>query len=293
MWHEALSMHGDTHVEWLDALRGFAQKVNGVCHVGTLFSGSDMIRPMLEQLSLFWKYTYDVSLTFVFLFAAEANEGKQAFLQDHARADVVFRRAEDCSEPMAESCITGDQCIVPWVHWLWAGFPCVSKSQANTSRGQHKNCMRDATAETGRGFATVLKYVEKARPLMVTLENVTSLTDGVLGETDSDYMCERFQSLGYWSRCFITEASDHGSKAARERAYWQCVLSKQDGDGSLGIFLQRAHVATKLHCQPFAFHDFVICDDEVRAKLAADLEETVVLQRVDRGSGTLGRILKP
>jgi len=284
LWHEAMTMQPDTHVEFLDALRGFARRVNGVCKVGTLFSGSDMIKPVFHALSDYWKYTYDVSVRFEFLFAAERDELKQSFLHDHGEAQLIFRTAEDCLEAVAENCITGEQVVVPWVHWLWAGFPCVSKSKANTSRGQHKNCIRDATGDTGVGFSTVVKYVEKARPLIVSLENLVTLMDGDVGESDSDYMCDAFRSMSYWPRCFAVEASEHGSPATRERAYWINVADKQDGDDSLALFLSRCLVATKLHYQPFGMDHFVISDDAVRAKVTASLEELFI----ERSSGFKG-----
>ena len=271
LWHSAMALHCDVFTCFLDALQGFALKCNGVCKVGTMFSGSDMVRIVLGCLSQFWHHTYDIDIRFEFMFAAEKELEKQMFLTRHCDASLVFGDCTECSQTMAANVLNGEKTIVPWVHWLWAGFPCVSKSKANNKRAQFKDCVVNATASTGEGFEMVRKYVETAMPDMISLENVPELAVGEAGITDADHIVKKLRDLGYWATYFVFDAADFASVVVRERCYWHAVKHKQDGDGVLTSFMHRMLVAMRQNDAPFTFDRFIIYKDEDRRFLLEQL----------------------
>ena len=79
LWHTAVMANADLGQLWLQGLRQAAEKWSGVCKVGTMFSGGDVIMQILSLLSMFWNHTYNIQLHFHQEFAAERHPKKQVF----------------------------------------------------------------------------------------------------------------------------------------------------------------------------------------------------------------------
>lgn len=108
---------------------------------------------------------------------------------------------------------------VPWARFIFAGFPCKSKSKANHQRGEHAKCIEEGTGVTGMGCQDLLAVIRRALPEVVVLENVPELADGGPGETDMDTIAKWFSELDYWLWWHVFDATDHGSLAVRQRVY--------------------------------------------------------------------------
>ena len=276
LWHQKMAMQSDVHLKWLDSLRAFAAACDGVCTVGTMYSGSDVVQHALEAHSNFWLHTFGIELRFVFKFAAERNEEKQQFLINHTDVEFVFGDCDDCNETMATDLRTGKKVPIPWVHWLWAGFPCTSKSKANNKRSSNRDCIRSGTEATGEGFVKVRQVAVSLMPSLLTLENVSELAKGTPNQTDADFICQSLSEGGFWAKHFTFDASEYGSKARRERTYWQAVADLIGQCGDLGMFLDRLLVACRLSDQEFQISDFITTDETLLehhlSAMAADRE---------------------
>ena len=90
-WHAALFKDPERGLAWIANLRRTASQMDHVCKVGTMFSGCDIIRHVLQSASAFWLHTYDIRLDFQMVFWAETHRDKQRFLLDHRGAQTIGR----------------------------------------------------------------------------------------------------------------------------------------------------------------------------------------------------------
>lgn len=221
LWHEKLTCTPDVHLEVIASLKRAAASIGPVCSVGTMFIGSDIVMPTLNALSAFWSHTFNIELKFESKFCVESHPGKQEFLQKHAGAKLIFGDCAEISSGVSALNVVDNQMhVVPWVHWLWAGFPCTSVSKANNKRSQSKGCVEQETDATGQGLKNVLDFVAKTWPELIGLECAPDLATGTPGETQADVVTTRLNSMGYWGTFFVFDAYDYGSMAMRERCYW-------------------------------------------------------------------------
>jgi len=264
-------MQSDKHLWWLDSLRRFAKLVGGVCRVGTLFSGSDLLQKVLTSHSEYWEAVFNVKVKFEFVLAAERVPEKQQFLRDHSPSQVLLGDVADCHKSMPQNIIQADKALqnkvaVPWCHWLWAGFPCTSKSKANPKRAQNKGCLRAGVAATGEGFAMVKKYAQEMSPWMITLENVSELVLGDAGQTDADFIVESLEECGFWTKYFSFDAADFGSFSTRTRTYWQGVRCSGVDEG-VATQLHRLLVALRLDADMLGLERFLVFDEKDRSRI--------------------------
>ena len=138
LWHAPMMANRELGMKFLDGIRQAAIRFGGVCKVGSMFSGCDIIRHVLLLLSAFWRHTYSIELDFAFVFKAEKHRKKQQFLIGHGSTDVLLSSCDDVVKTMAENKVTGEHILIPQCDWLGAGWPCVNKSRANNTRAGYK-----------------------------------------------------------------------------------------------------------------------------------------------------------
>lgn len=117
---------------------------------------------------------------------------------------------------------------VPDVFWLMAGFSCKSRTPLSSSSRKNLNCIvrGDTTTETAMTFYSILNFIRRRRPQMLTLENVKQLMAKPDAETQSD--CEHIttllQELNYHVQPCVFDCVHYGSPAVRLRIYFQAWL---------------------------------------------------------------------
>ena len=111
----------------------------------------------------------------------------------------------------------------------------------------------------------MLNFVNRARPTMVTLENVHWRGDE---GAEADYVCKSMEAFEYWCKGFEFDAKDYGSRATRARTYWQAVQSLR-GHKTLFHSMFRMLVSMRFNTTPFGMDCFVIDADERAAFKAA------------------------
>eukprot|EP00959_Pyramimonas_sp_CCMP1952_P466846 9490630-Pyramimonas_sp.AAC.1 len=107
------------------------------------------------------------------------------------------------SRPRAFDVKSGERVVVPQVDVFSAGFTCTTQSNLNSkTRGQRLSPVQTGEGDTGLARRMPADYIQKARPPIVILENLTALMNeaepGVCA--DSVAICEFLRSCGYSAR---------------------------------------------------------------------------------------------
>ena len=228
MWHDAMSSFtSDLHLEWIGAFRTFVSSLGGrSLKIGSMFSGCDILDPVLGTLADVWARLYDVVFPYNIVFACERDEAKVQFLRHVFAPSRLFRDAQELGN-LTAYCLTEEAMVpVPYTDLLVAGFPCTSRSSLSVHAARNKGCVAAGTSATGEGFAAVLGYIDSCKPKFVLLENVPGLAQssggsGVGGEgSDADFVVAQLRSRSYWATQVTLEARDYGSFATRSRIYF-------------------------------------------------------------------------
>jgi site-specific DNA-cytosine methylase len=104
------------------------------------------------------------------------------------------------------------------VRFLFAGYPCVSLSGLTTT----PHGLEDKTGATGRGYDSVLGYIDAHQPDVVALENVANLFHRRKLDKfvrPSDMQNKDMQLRGYIPSCNMADAGLYGLPQSRRRAW--------------------------------------------------------------------------
>lgn len=105
---------------------------------------------------------------------------------------------------------------------------------------------------------------------VVSLECVVQLGAKMPGQdkSDSEWIVEQLQELGYWAHCDSLQATDYGAVGVRERMYWAAAHGLAGNHDDISLFFNKILVAFKC-CSPFELvPDFITLSDEARASEA-------------------------
>ena len=101
----------------------------GDIHVGTCFSGCDILHHALKSMSRAWKLLFNIHINFELRFQCESDVEKQVFLVSEVPASPqLFNDAAELGSTLALNVKTQRREAVPWVFLLVGGFGCVDKS---------------------------------------------------------------------------------------------------------------------------------------------------------------------
>lgn len=201
-------------IPWIQGLRSFAASHGGLVTFATAFSGCDIISKVLRCLSQVFESCFAVELSFRHAWACESDAMKRSFLASQVAPGRLFEDFEVVSQKdSALDVLTGTSQLVEYAPLVFAGFPCTSKSSLNRNRGSNTMCVKDGTAATGKGFQAILRFVEKATPEVIILENVPQIA------TEEEYIKSEMNNRGFWCKCSEFDASAYGSCPVRKRWY--------------------------------------------------------------------------
>lgn len=115
--------------------------------------------------------------------------------------------------------------------------------------------------ETGKGWESVLDYVDTSRPRMLVLENVPQLaqvsqSDDCIAASDADHIVGELAQRGYWATYIVFDAQDHGSFCHRKRAYFVAGLGAREA--ATGLFEQ---LVVSMKIGPGKADDFILTDE--------------------------------
>ena len=149
-------------------ISSWAAKFGKRLTVGSLFSGSDLLKWALRCLQVLWSQRYDLHFEFEHVFSADKVPWKQAFLgaawaPKHIFGDVVELSNNYWCGLEYQS---GRALPVPSVQILVAGFECDSVSYLARDRSRNADCMEQGVEKIGQIGRATLGYLEHARPFM-------------------------------------------------------------------------------------------------------------------------------
>jgi site-specific DNA-cytosine methylase len=155
-------------------------------------------------------------------FICEKDEAKRGFLHGQFKPSFSFGDVADLGSNTAKDLFSGiNVFVVPWVHVLWAGFSCKSRTRCSSKSSQNLHCMQrqDLDAETSYTFEKIYAYIARVKPLLVILENVVGLLQKAPTDlmSDAEYVMSSLRKAGYMAKVFKFDCEHFGSRAARLR----------------------------------------------------------------------------
>ncbi|KAG8999653.1 hypothetical protein FRB94_003868 [Tulasnella sp. JGI-2019a] len=147
-----------------------AEKLKGKkLRVATMCSGTESPLLALMQVSRVMKRDHGVTLEFEHVFSCEIVPWKQAYIERNFSPPVLFRDVTELGNEEATTAY-GAMAPVPLaVDMLIAGTSCVDYSSLNNNK-QSIN----ARGESGETFRGMMRWVARAKPTIIILENVCS-----------------------------------------------------------------------------------------------------------------------
>ena len=212
----------------------FIYDCDGVLQVGTGCSGTDLILTVLNSLSDYWKQVWDLKLQVEHTFSVEKEEFKQKFILQHHSPSALFSDITTLTDGPQVNLISGEEIDVPTVTLWVSGFECDNFSGLSSDfrSGSTVGCVSDNTGKSGRTATGCLKYIVKARPPLVILENVKNLGGGsALGEklsTDLHQVIAVMNRAGYVVHYEVLAPTTYGCPQSRDRLYIFAVLVSQE-----------------------------------------------------------------
>ena len=189
---------------------------------GTMFSGSDVLHPCLQQLSRYWLNNFGQDIHFKQMFLIERDEWKRELCDlhwhcEHQLADALALEAESW---IGYDYKTRRTMAVPKVDLHAAGFECDSLSSCNMNRAEHGDCVERGEDKTGQTAQATLSH----RPRLSWWENVKFLRGKNLNT-----LVQWCVAHGFYIIHNLVEALLFGSATRRERQ-WMLVIDVMGED---------------------------------------------------------------
>ena len=229
-------------------------------HLGSLCAGSGIERKAILKLQQFWAKEFDIDIAFTNKYAAESVKGKQQHLKLDCDCESLFGDVEDIKYVTAYDLKSRNNKTIPYVHGIIAGFPCVDRSPQNPRASNNLGCVAKGEGKTGGVFADIAAVISKNSPLLVILENVTSLkqTFSATGADTSDvtFIKDTLQRLGYVCFDNVVASTDYGSETARTRVYIVGIKADRRIATALRNYYDRILQEMKIG-RPFHINEFI------------------------------------
>lgn len=220
-WHQGLST---SQLLDMQTTIGALEKRSPL-HIGTAFSGTDIIVHLLKTFSECWAELFNSRVQFVSRYACDSDPEVQQFLMNHvlSRDCALFQDVEHLARASALNLMTNKVEIVPYADIFVAGITCTDRARASGNAGRMLNCVQTGQGKTGEAGQLVLRAISSLRPEVAILECVDGLAQKDTGkskqtQSDAEYIVDELRRLGYGASTITTDAADHGS-VARRRAF--------------------------------------------------------------------------
>jgi site-specific DNA-cytosine methylase len=216
---------------------------SGTLRVATMCSGTespilalDMIQNALKLVAAKTSTTTpgDDELRVAHVFSCEIEPFKQAFIERNYRPPILFRDIRELGMDQAFTAY-GALVDVPntpgLVDLLIAGTSCVDYSNLNNSKKEIEQA-----GESGQTFFGMMKWIEKAQPPIVIIENVSG--------APWDKKVAEFEKRGYAATFQRLDTKHYYIPHTRQRGYLFAVLTSGkkkmiDNDHAPPLLLQR------------------------------------------------------
>lgn len=133
-------------------------------------------------------------------------------------------------------------------------------SQAN------RGCVQLGCGTTGSTYKETRDFVERSRPVLFILENVTELsekTEGMAYASDEEFILSEFRTMGFAIASFRFNCAEYGSRCDRERLYFVGVQCEtKDEQVPIKFFRFLGNVLDSMKVDPLPFSDFAMTATE-------------------------------
>ncbi|KAG9241959.1 hypothetical protein BJ878DRAFT_569704 [Calycina marina] len=201
--------------------------------VATLCSGTESpilaFEEILNQLENLLGDGFENCFTLLHAFSAEIVPFKQRFIEKNFKPNLIFRDVMDmlCKDFGKATTVYGASALIPKnLDIVFAGFACVDFSMLNSNRRAI-----DEGGQSGNTFNATRTYSDKARPILVILENVdgapwlhAKLRNKHGKSTGID---RQMHNIGYSSCLEKLNSKDYHIPQCRKRGYMICVCLEQ------------------------------------------------------------------
>ena len=226
IWLEKLA--GSARQEFLMAVRNLEKHWAKDSHgptAATACSGTDIMRPVVEQIALELEEQFGVKARVKFLAAAEIDVAKREFFKSQHDHELPCQNHEDLAKSRTFNAISGKLELVPHFDILGQGVVCKSATPLSSNRTANENCVAEGRSATGKSFEECLAVIDNHWPAALTLECVKEFARETADEEAEDksnalYMASQLEARGYWVMIIDVEALDWGAPARRRRLYW-------------------------------------------------------------------------
>ena len=188
-------------------------------------SGSDLYAMCLKECAAYFHESFEVSMEFPILFAADRDSGVQRWLQEQFEAEdlpLLMGDIGDCMQFKAPNVRAGGRpTLVPFPDGWTCGFSCLSKTPLNKKRKSNKACIqnRDMEQQTTETYYKCRDFMCRARPTWSFLENVTNLdeVDEDMECSDGEWILQDLRSENFAVVDMNLNSAAHGSWPCRSR----------------------------------------------------------------------------
>ena len=206
---------------------------------------------------------------------AERNEDNRAWLMgQHPYVPICVADVNELEKDTVHNLVDGTRhCLLGPTDCVRGGVPCTSRTTLNNKSGKNINCVQDRREETGLAFWAQERALVKHSPLMLTNECSAALFTKSDEKTDSDneYMNNVHRCEGYWAYSQAVQSVEWGSPADRFRGYWAGARGIKGPVLQVNEFFHRIHKSFRISADTYKLEDFIIFEDEARAKLPWNL----------------------
>jgi len=219
----------------------------------------------MELLARMWSEDFDTNVTVVEAFAAELDPNKRAFLRrNFPSMRKLFDDVQLLTNTTAYNHVTGGPDPVPGCTMFACGFSCKSRSKLNPHSQTFIDCCQRGEGETRRTWDATFRYVKKAKPFWLLLENVKELDSTTSDMSDAAFILDEICAVGYSARWMLLEAQRFGSRCRRSRLYLVgvlCVPPNNQDEMNLAL-AEMESLMTSCYMEPYPFDMFIITNPE-------------------------------
>ncbi|KAG8977786.1 hypothetical protein FRB90_008682 [Tulasnella sp. 427] len=212
-------------VERIPEFIAFAKNFKGrKLRVATMCSGTESPLLALGLITRALKKDHGVDLQFEHIFSCEIVPWKQAYIERNFKPPLLFRDVTELGNEEATTAY-GAKITVPIdVDMLIAGTSCVDYSTLNNQKQDI-----EAKGESGETFRGMMRWVQRAQPIIVILENVCGAPWPKVAKDveKAGYSASfsRFDTKNYYiphtrTRVYLFAVRQQGSKGERKAQKW-------------------------------------------------------------------------
>lgn len=214
-------------LDFVQGLRKYAQRLDGVRHVAAAFAGCDIKSVVDDRMSALWLQRYGISLGTQQAVVAEQHCQKLRFCRAQCPTTLLFMDdarhfACNCA-PHAFKADTSLE-IVPFFHWLNSGIVCSSRTPCSVNAKANKDCVQKGVGETGKSWAMTREAIMKNNVEEVCQECIVPLLQKTDEKdlSDAQFITEDLiKTCAFGFACHVQlEATDYCSPVPRSRLWW-------------------------------------------------------------------------